>query len=168
MMLAADRAVPLHGNGKNARNYIFVTDVARAQKPLTAPKGVAMNVELPDTALRLTADERRLRQVVTNLVSNAVKFTSTGSITLSARRDRDHVRLDVTDTGTGMDPAQLPRLFTEFVQLGTLRERARGTGLGLAICKRIIEAHGGTIFADSELGKGTTFTVRLPAERRST
>ena len=139
-----------------------VTDVARAQKPLIGSRDVVIQVELPaDGPVVITADERRLRQVVTNLVSNAVKFTSAGTITLAVRREAGDVFMSIRDSGIGMDPAQLPRLFSEFVQLGTLRERARGTGLGLAICKRIIEAHGGTIGAESELGRGTTFTVRL-------
>lgn len=140
-----------------------VTDVARAQKPLIGRRNVVMQVDLPaDGHFVITADERRLRQVVTNLVSNAVKFTATGTITLAVKREHSDVVMSVRDSGIGMDPTQIPRLFSEFVQLGTLRERARGTGLGLAICKRIIEAHGGTIGAESELGRGTVFTVRLP------
>ena len=145
-----------------------VTDVARAQKPLVGARDVAIEVALPqDGPVSLAADERRLRQVVTNLVSNAVKFTPAGTITLTVVREDGHVIMTVRDSGIGMDRAQIPRLFSEFVQLGTLRERARGTGLGLAICKRIIEAHGGTVAADSELGRGTVFTVRLPIAGRA-
>jgi signal transduction histidine kinase len=146
----------------------LVTDVVRAQRPLIGTRPVELRVEASGKVPRLIADERRLRQVVTNLVSNAVKFTVEGSVTISVKpnqpdKDQDGgVLLEVTDTGPGIDAAHLPKLFTEFVQLGTLRQRARGTGLGLAICKRIIDAHAGTILARSEVGVGTTLAVRLP------
>jgi signal transduction histidine kinase len=133
---------------------------------------------------RVPGDERRLRQVVTNLVSNAVKFTAEGSITITVAGPRrraapagvsegsaqleDACTLAVADTGPGIAAEQMPRLFAEFVQLGSLRQRARGTGLGLAICKRLIDAHHGTIEAVSQEGKGTTFTVRLPMSVEAT
>ncbi len=142
----------------------LVTSVARAQRPLLRSK-VELRTELPDhpeQTTRIDGDERRLRQVVTNLISNAVKFTSEGQITLTVRREGERVVLVVGDTGPGIDPAHLPRLFTEFVQLGNLRQRARGTGLGLAICRRLLNAHGGSISATSAVGVGSTFTVTLP------
>ena len=141
----------------------LVTSVARSQRPLLR-SNVELRTEIPDQpeAARVVGDERRLRQVVTNLVSNAVKFTTEGQITLTVRRERERVVLVVVDTGPGIDAAHLPRLFTEFVQLGSLRQRARGTGLGLAICRRLIDAHGGSISATSTVGVGSTFTVILP------
>jgi signal transduction histidine kinase len=140
----------------------IVADVARAQRPLLGARKIELRLDLPEAPVRAFADERRLRQVVTNLVSNAVKFTREGAITLSVKRDDRGCTIAIADTGPGIPPEQLPRLFAEFVQLGTLRERARGTGLGLAICKRLIDAHGGTIRADSVVERGSTFTVHLP------
>jgi signal transduction histidine kinase len=102
--------------------------------------------------------------VITNIVSNAVKFTDRGSITISLERHGPAVEIGVRDTGPGISPEALPRLFTEFVQLGALKERARGTGLGLAICKRLVEAHGGRVTAETELGAGSLFRVSLPVD----
>jgi signal transduction histidine kinase len=140
----------------------LANDVGRAQRPLLGGRAVSLQVEVPEQGARVRADERRLRQVITNLVSNAVKFTAQGAITIEVANERGSQVLRVRDTGPGIAAEQLPRLFTEFVQLGSLRQRARGTGLGLAICKRLIEAHGGSIAAESVLGQGSTFTVRLP------
>jgi signal transduction histidine kinase len=140
----------------------LASDVARAQRPLLGKRKVELHLELPSEPVRIVADERRVRQVLTNLVSNAVKFTTEGSITVSLVRVQDGWLLSVADTGPGIAAEQLPKLFSEFVQLGSLRQRARGTGLGLAICKRLIDAHHGTITAESELGVGTKFSVRLP------
>ena len=140
----------------------LATDVARAQRPLLGARKVELKLDVAATPARIIADERRLRQVLTNLVSNAVKFTVEGSITIAVAGAADAATLVVSDTGPGIASEQLPRLFSDFVQLGSLRQRARGTGLGLAICKRLIDAHGGSIAVTSELGVGTRFTVRLP------
>ncbi len=140
----------------------LATDVVRAQRPLLGQRPVSLQLDLPSGEVRVDADERRLRQVLTNLVSNAVKFTTEGSITIAIAREPTAIVLSVADTGPGIPAEQLPKLFSEFVQLGTLRQRARGTGLGLAICRRLIDAHQGRITAESEVGKGTRFIVRLP------
>jgi two-component system sensor histidine kinase/response regulator len=145
----------------------LANDVGHAQRPLLAGRGVTMQMQMPEAGARIVADERRLRQVLTNLVSNAVKFTQEGTITIEVKNDANACVLRVKDTGPGMPAEQLPKLFTEFVQLGSLRQRARGTGLGLAICKRLIEAHHGTITAESVVGQGSTFTVRLPSKAKS-
>ena len=101
--------------------------------------------------------------MVTNIISNAVTFTETGSIELGAHKDGERIVISVKDTGPGIAAEQLPKLFSEFVQLGSLKQRARGTGLGLAICKRLVEAHGGQVAAESTPGKGSTFRVTVPA-----
>ena len=104
--------------------------------------------------------------MITNIISNAVKFTDKGSIEIVARKEGDRiVVVACKDTGPGIAEEQLPKLFSEFVQLGSLKQRARGTGLGLAICKRLVEAHGGQVAAESTLGKGSTFRVILPVAR---
>jgi signal transduction histidine kinase/FixJ family two-component response regulator len=109
-------------------------------------------------------DEQRVEQVVTNLVSNAIKFSSPGApVEVEACVEGDMVRVSVRDFGEGIRREDLPRLFRKFSQLDSKSTRkAGGTGLGLAICKGIVEAHGGTIWAESEPGQGSTFSFTLP------
>ena len=111
----------------------------------------------------ITGDQDRLIQVVINLISNAVKFTDAGSITCAASpRGRDLV-ISVTDSGIGIAPADQPKVFEKFKQVGdTLTDKPKGTGLGLPICKEIVEYHGGRIWVESEPGKGSTFSFTLP------
>ena len=109
-------------------------------------------------------DERRIRQVIFNLLSNAVKFTPAGgSVDVSAAKVNGEVRVAVTDTGPGLSPDDHDRIFEEFQQTETGIEQREGTGLGLALSKRFVELHGGRIWVDSELGKGSTFVFTLPA-----
>lgn len=119
-----------------------------------------------DTALPIEGDADRLKQVLLNLTGNAVAFTKeTGTIELRAVRRGDAARIEVTDDGIGIDPADLPRLFERFYRGDKSRVRRAdggGNGLGLSIARAIIEAHGGTIAARSVLGRGTTFTIDLP------
>lgn len=118
--------------------------------------------------LGLVADPVQLERLMTNLISNAVKFTPPeGKIDISCRRDRDSVLITVRDTGIGVPEAEQSRLFSRFFRSSVSLEReTQGTGLGLFIVKRIAEAHGGTVAAESSVGEGSTFTVRLPADRR--
>jgi signal transduction histidine kinase len=112
-------------------------------------------------------DERRIRQVIFNLVSNAVKFTPAGgAVDVSAVQMNGEVRVAVTDTGPGIDPEDQERIFEEFQQTEAGVEQREGTGLGLALSKRLVELHGGRIWVESELGKGSKFTFALPAGSR--
>ncbi|HZF36030.1 MAG TPA: MHYT domain-containing protein [Candidatus Angelobacter sp.] len=113
------------------------------------------------------ADERRLRQILLNLLSNAVKFTPKGgAITLSAERRGRDVAITVTDTGIGMAPEHIGIALARFGQVDNrLARRYEGTGLGLPLVKRLVELHGGTLAIASTLGRGTTVTIQLPAER---
>lgn len=115
-----------------------------------------------ETNLFAHADQRRLRQILTNLVSNAVKFTPQGTVHLDVQRQGQAVSIAVSDTGPGIPPEESVAIFEEFRQLGDLRSRRAGTGLGLAIARRLALMHGGTIDLKSEVGKGSTFTVTLP------
>jgi signal transduction histidine kinase len=139
-----------------------VGEVAKAQRPIVQKKGVEVRIHIDEPSPHAKIDERRLRQVVTNLVGNAAKFTEKGFVEVSAHARGGEIEISVRDTGPGIAPEQLPRLFTEFVQLGSLKQRAHGTGLGLAICKRLVEAHGGRVSADSVPGQGSTFRVVVP------
>jgi signal transduction histidine kinase/response regulator of citrate/malate metabolism len=135
-------------------------------------KGLVLSCRLDETLPQyLMGDDTRFRQVLTNLLSNAVKFTNQGSVVIEGAATRLEgkkydVRLAVVDTGIGIDQEAQGKLFQAFYQVRDKRsvEREGGTGLGLAICKAICEAMGGTISVQSEVGRGTTFTVRFQAE----
>jgi two-component system OmpR family sensor kinase len=137
-------------------------DVIKAQRPIATEKRLALMVEGEDEVLA-RGDVRRLRQVLTNLVSNALKFTKEGRVTVSVRRDGAEAELIVRDDGVGIAEGDLSRLFHAYAQVGGNRTRARGTGLGLLICKQIVEAHDGKITVESAVGRGSVFRVRLPA-----
>jgi signal transduction histidine kinase len=108
-------------------------------------------------------DNDKIIQVLTNLVSNAMKFTEKGSITIATRRIENAIRVSISDTGCGIKQEDLPKLFRQFQQLGSGGARKTGgTGLGLAISKDIVEKHGGRMWVESEFGKGTTFHFLLP------
>jgi signal transduction histidine kinase len=111
----------------------------------------------------VTGDERRIRQVIFNLLSNAVKFTSAGGLVdVSASRANGEVRVSVADTGPGIARDDLERIFEEFQQTDAGARQHEGTGLGLALSRRFVEMHGGRIWCDSEVGKGSTFVFTLP------
>ena len=109
------------------------------------------------------ADERKMKQVLLNLLSNAVKFTPDGGwVGVTARRYDGEVEISVRDSGVGIAPEDLPKVFEEFRQVGAASAKAEGTGLGLTLTRRLVELHGGRIWVESELGKGTTFAFRVP------
>lgn len=139
-------------------------------QPQADAKGLTLALHVDEALSILTADPVRFKQILLNLLSNAVKFTPEGGqVTVRARRVEDvFVEIAVTDTGIGIKPEDLPKLFQPFTQLeGVYAKRHQGTGLGLALTKRLVELHGGTIWADSEgEGKGSTFTVRLPPAKK--
>jgi signal transduction histidine kinase len=129
-------------------------------------RGLTLQVELPECSPTVYASNRRLVQVVTNLASNAINYTREGTVLVKAIDDKDEVRVEVIDTGIGIPPEELPRLFADFFRGSNVG--AKGTGLGLSISKRIIEAHGGKIWAESpaaETGHGSKFTFTLPKNR---
>jgi signal transduction histidine kinase len=130
-----------------------------------ARNGVRLSLEgAPDVDV-VKGDERRIRQVVFNLLSNAVKFTpSGGSVEVSSERVGPEVQVTVADTGPGIAPGDHTRIFEEFQQTETGRAEREGTGLGLALSKRLVELHGGRIWLDSELGRGSRFVFTLPIE----
>jgi signal transduction histidine kinase/CheY-like chemotaxis protein len=133
-------------------------------RPLADRKQLEMSVELEPGSI--VADRGRLRQIVYNLLSNAIKFTPEGGrICVQARWDRSAARIAVIDTGVGIDPADLERIFEEFSQVGDLKAREAGTGLGLALSRRLAEAHGGTLRVSSDLGAGSRFELYLPESR---
>jgi signal transduction histidine kinase len=142
----------------------LATATVEAALPAAAEQGVDLRLDL-EGSLPVEADAARLRQVLDNLVSNAIKFTpSGGSVLLSAGDDGGRVRIEVADTGIGIPHEELAQLFSRFYRASTATSRAiPGTGVGLVIARAIVEAHGGTLTLASVEGEGTRITVRLPA-----
>jgi len=131
-------------------------------------KGLVFQVEVADDLPHVEADREHMKQLWTNLISNAIKYTKPGgSVTVTLGNDNDNVIGTVQDTGIGISPADLSRVFDQFYRADNAKELERhGTGLGLSIARRIVETYGGEIWAESEPGKGSTFTFRLPAGKR--
>ena len=125
------------------------------------PQGVELKFDSPDEALSIHSDKNRIFQVFSNLIGNAFKFTTQGSVSYGYRQEAEKVVFYVKDTGLGIEPEKLGRVFQRFAKLNNF---AQGTGLGLSICKTIIERLGGEISVSSEVGTGTTFTFWLPLE----
>jgi signal transduction histidine kinase len=123
-------------------------------------------VDAPEKLPSILVDTDRLTQVLNNLVSNALRYTPHGEIVLSASAPDHMVKLEVSDTGTGIAPEDLPFVFDRFYSVDKSRQRSQddavSTGLGLAIAKALVEAHGGDIAVESKLGLGTKFTIHLP------
>ena len=129
-------------------------------------KGLALEVREPDGPVTAELDRHFVERILTHLVSNAVKFTEAGSVTITLRSDDDHVTLHVKDTGIGMDPDLVPRLFDEFAQASSGYDRTHeGNGLGLTIVRRIVERMDGSIDVDTAPGEGTCVTIRLPTNK---
>ncbi|MFQ5550152.1 MAG: GAF domain-containing protein, partial [Gemmatimonadales bacterium] len=140
----------------------LISDVVSTIKPLVEARSNKLEVR-QDGLAEMYGDQQRLRQVLLNLLSNASKFTEHGTITLDARADGDLAVMSVSDTGIGMTSEQVARLFQAFTQAeAATSSKYGGTGLGLAISRRFCQMMGGDIDVQSEPGKGTTFTVRVP------
>ncbi len=141
----------------------LATEVANGVRPIAERKHIALTVDTAPTIV--SADRGRLRQILYNLLSNAIKFTPEhGSVEVSVARTTAGIDIAVADTGVGIAADSLVAVFEEFRQVGDADARQEGTGLGLALTKRLVEAHGGTIGVESAPGKGSRFTVSLPAE----
>jgi PAS domain S-box-containing protein len=146
---------------------MVLEELQRNNAGLVVGKDVELVVDAPEDLPTIVADERRVYQVINNLVSNAVKFTEKGSITMRAFEEGDEMVLQVEDTGLGIDKENLDAIFEEFTQVDTSSTRQHeGTGLGLTITRRLVHMHGGTIAVESEVNKGSTFTVRIPQEAK--
>jgi signal transduction histidine kinase len=142
------------------RSLVFVRSVARA-------RGLALLVSIEPPGLTCWADPRRLLQILTNLIANAVKFTDSGSVQVQARMVAEEVWIEVRDTGRGIAPDDLPYLCEPFRRLRSAKEGSEdraieGTGLGLALVRQLTQRHGGTLEWESELGVSSLFRVRLP------
>ncbi|WP_318527975.1 ATP-binding protein [Lentibacter sp. XHP0401] len=152
----------------------LIRSVLGALEPVANDASVSLQAKLPETALTLRADPDQIRQVLSNLIENAIKYGGKGGqVTVSAEvtgpqaalRGQNGVRISVRDTGAGIDPLHIPRLTERFYRVDSHRARqVGGTGLGLAIVKHIVQRHRGRMKIESELGEGSVFSVLLPFE----
>ena len=142
----------------------LINQAVAAVRAQAAAKGVSVSIDLPDKLPSVNIDCHRTSQVLRNLLDNAVAHTAKGdTIMVTAWQQANRVKVSVTDTGEGISAEELPNIFERFYRVDKSRTRATGgSGLGLTIAKRLVEAHGGTIEAQSELGKGSRFDFTLP------
>ena len=143
----------------------LVFEVRDVVRQLAEKKSLKLEVDAPEN-LYARIDGGRFKQVLYNYLSNAVKFTPDGGSILVriSRENGERFRLEVEDTGIGVSPEDLPRLFQEFSQLPNSRRAGQGTGLGLALTRLLVEAQGGSVGVRSEPGKGSVFSATLPVE----
>jgi signal transduction histidine kinase len=139
-----------------------------AIEPLAGNKKLGLKLDVPQDLPPAHGDERRLSQVLLNLVGNAIKFTDTGAITMTASATNGSYTIAVNDTGPGIAEADQAKIFEEFKQSDSAQTKAKGgTGLGLSIAKRIVEMHGGKLWVESAVGCGSTFFFTVPLKVES-
>jgi signal transduction histidine kinase len=140
-----------------------VESVRSALRPLAADKGVDLLAAVPEDIPLAHGDAGRITQCLMNLAGNSLKFTKAGKVQISVRLDDGRLRYSVADTGIGIPADKIDSLFTEFKQTdATIASEYGGTGLGLSITKKFVEMHGGRIWVESELGRGSTFSFEIP------
>jgi signal transduction histidine kinase len=144
----------------------IVSAAVAVLEPLALDKGLALRLTEPTSPLPMHTDGEMVRRILVNLGANAIKFTDNGRVEIEAAPDGDNVRFSVRDTGIGIAPEDVPRLFRPFTQLDQgVTRRFGGTGLGLYISQRLAALLGGTLTVDSAVGEGSVFTLRIPAHR---
>lgn len=146
----------------------IVSEIAELIKPQADEKDIEIAMNIPDNLPLVFVDGDRTRQIITNILSNSVKFTpEKGKISVNIQDEKEHFQVSISDTGIGIPPEQIGKIFDKFEQVKEVRERVkgpRGTGLGLAIVKSLVEAQGGKIWVESEVDKGSTFYFTLPKQ----
>ena len=147
---------------------VIIEDVRQMVHSAVESKGLKLNVDIQTDLPFIYLDRTRIRQVLLNLVTNSLRFTQKGSITMKASLDStDHIKVEVIDTGVGIAKIEQSKVFTEFRQAGNQNwQRGEGSGLGLSIGRRFIQMHGGDIMLKSELGKGSNFYFTLPVHQQ--
>lgn len=132
-------------------------------RPLLVQAQTTLSFDEPRELPRVFTDDRKLSQILRNLIANAIKFTEKGEVRVTARRDGDHLVFAVTDTGIGIAPEDLTRLFEDYSQIdSSVQRRVRGTGLGLSLSKKLAVVLGGQLTVESRLGEGSTFSLTIP------
>jgi PAS domain S-box-containing protein len=141
----------------------IVKEISQQMEPLVKKRSLSFTVDMPTKDIMLHTDRTKVKQILLNLLSNAVKFTHQGGIWVTVSKDEDDLRFDVRDTGIGIRASDLESIWEDFRQVDQSRTREfGGTGLGLSITRKLVDALGGHVFAESVFGKGSTFTVVLP------
>jgi signal transduction histidine kinase len=148
----------------------MILEITRLLSPQAAEAKVGLHAHVGSGQFVIRADDLRIRQIITNLVANALKFTPAGgTVDVSVGYDGSGLTLEVRDTGVGIAMQDINRVFEPFVQVdGGFSKTHQGTGLGLAITRKLVELHGGTIGVKSVLGEGSVFLVRFPVSRVET
>lgn len=147
----------------------LLQEIARSMLPVVKRNGLSLDTELPPSLPTVCADEDRLRQVILNLINNALKFTPEGGkIILRAREDNGRIVVEVQDTGRGINPEDQRWIFEPYYQQGEEKIGNGGLGLGLSLSKELIALHGGHIWVKSQEGQGSTFSFSLPIENHET
>jgi len=148
--------------------FPIVSETAQLIKPQADKKNIEIAMNIPDNLPLVLIDGDRTRQIITNLLSNSIKFTpENGKISIGIQDDKEYLQLSVSDTGIGIPQDQISKIFDKFEQVKEVREGIKGpkgTGLGLAIAKSLVEGQGGKIWVESEVGKGSTFYFTLPKQ----
>lgn len=151
---------------ENAAEDCIETVIGRLAS-LAMEKGLAISTEIHEELPLCTFDPQRVTQVLSNLAGNAIKFTQKGEVRMGAKTKEEDLLFWVSDTGIGIPKGELENIFDEFQQVDSSIEReVQGSGLGLSIAKKFVEMHGGEIWAESEVGAGSTFWFTLPAKRK--
>ncbi len=158
--LARIEAGRVHLERRELHLQELLQGLAATYRPLCAQRGLGLTVELPPEPVRVWGDRDRLSQVLINLLTNAMKFTNAGGITLELRSEGDAVEIEISDTGSGIPAGDLERIFEKFERVES--DDRSGAGLGLPIARALTQQHGGRLWATSELGKGSQFHLRLP------
>jgi signal transduction histidine kinase/CheY-like chemotaxis protein len=141
----------------------IIAEVHDMTRPFFIQKGLSLTLQIADDLPQVYLDRTRIRQVFLNLINNALRFTEQGGVTITAHLADDQILVQVIDTGSGIAPEDLPKVFEEFRQVGMVNwQRREGSGLGLAISRRFIQLHGGRIGVESQPGQGTTIHFSLP------
>ncbi|HYK56734.1 MAG TPA: hybrid sensor histidine kinase/response regulator, partial [Flavisolibacter sp.] len=163
--LAKIEAGKMEWNMENVSMAEVVERAVSATTSLFDQKNLQLEKHIQDNLPHVSGDRDKLIQVVINLISNAVKFTDKGSVTCNVYTKQNELIVEISDTGIGIAPEDHAAVFEQFKQVGgdTLTDKPKGTGLGLPICKEIVEHHGGRIWLQSAVGKGSTFSFALPA-----
>jgi heavy metal sensor kinase len=141
----------------------LLNDLTASLQPLAESKNLSLISAIPDNLL-LVGDIDQLIRLFVNVIENAIKYTASGTVTVSAQADSDSLRVTVADTGLGIPPEHLPHIFDRFYRVDAARTQ-RGAGLGLAIAQEIVKVHGGKIEVNSAVGVGSKFTIVLPQKR---
>ena len=136
----------------------ILKDLSASLLPLAEQKGLELKIESPES-LPIYADKNLIERLFSNLISNALKFTSNGGVYITIKQENKNYHITVNDTGIGISKEELPQIFKKYHQAD---RNVRGYGLGLTIVKQIVDAHKGNIEVASEVNKGTTFTITLP------